>query len=436
MGWAHDPVTNTSIPCPVIGTTWLSPNGPHVQNSYAIEGPTVYSFTRVIEVRIHFKGANPPSGIYVRLTSTAQLTASATWVGFEIPTPITVHTFSNGLGSSYVHNESSMPDMRASLIAEESKTVRIPLDSQGNGVLSMNLEASADVYSPSTDTFAKLDVVLASTTPQPAFGMKRLHFPAGVNLDPWNTNFAGSSGTSSDPWISSNGTQGVAGAFIYPKGVNMGVDATYSFTYPNLPFDLLGTLTGNSFAKAVTAPSGGEDTVSIASANILQSKIYSFDWNILWNASINTPYTSPSPIYTGTGKVFVSWGLPLNGETPTLKRVGWSWQAADQADSEEHVADGIWQKLSAGPFPLVPPWSVPGNPPIAPLGQEWAMLDGTYSGECDEQGRLMRRSLNLLGVSATDGLVHGSTDADVTTLEHKTINGRVAFLLMNFHPTG
>lgn len=64
------------------------------------------------------------------------------------------------------------------------------------------------------------------------------------------------------------------------------------------------------------------------------------------------------------------------------------------------------------------------------------MLDGVYSGECDEQAGLMKRGVNILGIQAQTHLIRASTNTNVLDLEWMLIdvNGkkRKAWLMMDF----
>ena len=102
--------------------------------------------------------------------------------------------------------------------------------------------------------------------------------------------------------------------------------------------------------------------------------------------------------------------------------------------STRAVADAVWTRLANGTGGTQPPFEPPSGKPLLPDGQnDWKLLDAVYCGECDEQARLMVRVLGVLGVPATSYLMRASLDtADLFNVETKMINGRKAYLVMDF----
>lgn len=139
--------------------------------------------------------------------------------------------------------------------------------------------------------------------------------------------------------------------------------------------------------------------------------------------------------------IFITWATPL--ETPTRKRLEWAcdaaaWFQGSPPQTEEDVADGIWNALDADP-PLEPPWAESEQSKKKKMleGASWRLLDGDVSGECDEQATLMKRAMNVLGIPASVHLIRASHDTpSILDQESKQINGRVAYLIMDFHVDG
>jgi hypothetical protein len=100
--------------------------------------------------------------------------------------------------------------------------------------------------------------------------------------------------------------------------------------------------------------------------------------------------------------MYITWSTPID-PNPTAKRMGWAcaaanWDGHQGTQTEEDVADAIWNALAGNPPHEPPPPNQPG-PPVK-QGATWELLDGVYSGECDEQANLMRRGVNILGIQA------------------------------------
>jgi hypothetical protein len=91
--------------------------------------------------------------------------------------------------------------------------------------------------------------------------------------------------------------------------------------------------------------------------------------------------------------MYITWSTPID-PNPTAKRMGWAcaaanWDGHQGTQTEEDVADAIWNALAGNPPHEPPPPNQPG-PPVK-QGATWELLDGVYSGECDEQANLMTR---------------------------------------------
>jgi hypothetical protein len=130
--------------------------------------------------------------------------------------------------------------------------------------------------------------------------------------------------------------------------------------------------------------------------------------------------------------MYITWSTPTD-PNPTWKRIEWAclaanWDNHSGTQTEEDVADAIWNALAGDP-----PWEPTSGRKIKD-GATWELLDGVYSGECDEQANLMKRAMNILGVTASVQLIRASHDtADLFDQESMEIGGRTAWLVMDFN---
>ncbi len=164
-------------------------------------------------------------------------------------------------------------------------------------------------------------------------------------------------------------------------------------------------------------------TGNFTSNQVLENKIYSRPYDVLWQATPDQPFAGKSGS-AGTNTMFVPWAAPI-GETPTLKRIRWVVNSAEGATEEVAAADGIHQAI---------PIAKGGHSNIVPEGQEWKLMDSdnSYQGECDEFAMLMKRMMNVLGIAASTSKVYASTDAQVESPEWQFINGERHWLVMDF----
>ena len=154
-------------------------------------------------------------------------------------------------------------------------------------------------------------------------------------------------------------------------------------------------------------------TTSISSANPLPAKVYKFDYHSDW---IFTDWSSHTDSGMGSNSFLVTWGTPT-GSSVTFKRLNWAVTAATNATTAELVADGIWNALGNVDPPLEPGEN--GKSLLPDGGNEWKLLDGTFTGECDEQARLMKRGVEILGSSASVALVYASSDSNAMDMESR-----------------
>ena len=127
----------------------------------------------------------------------------------------------------------------------------------------------------------------------------------------------------------------------------------------------------------------------------------------------------------GNNLIYITWDTPID-QNPTLKRMHWAVTYANNSTTQEQAPDGIWNQLGDN----APPFE-PGEKPLE-QNATWKLLDGNVSGECDEQALLMVRAMRILGIPAELQLIRASTEGPVTDLESKEINGRIAWLVMDF----
>ena len=104
-------------------------------------------------------------------------------------------------------------------------------------------------------------------------------------------------------------------------------------------------------------------------------------------------------------KMYVVWAQPRassyapTANSATIKRIEYVCNAAKGATSLLGAADKLWNVV-ADQAKLTNYLSQP-NKAIVPYGEnDWKILDGTYSGECDEEARLLHRALGILGIAS------------------------------------
>jgi len=234
-------------------------------------------------------------------------------------------------------------------------------------------------------------------------------------------------------FVWNGGQSPVANPVSHTRGLNVNVSIAHKALPAGYGYDLEGYLSqwafqflsyGHSSGSVVTTP----DTSETPLPNYVTTRGYgTMQWHS-FNIGMGDTTTFGNVI-------FITWATPL--ETPTRKRLEWACNAAAwfpnlPTQTEEDVADGVWNALNNDP-PHEP--GTPGKP--LEQGATWKLLDGNVSGECDEQANLMRRAVNILGIDASVQLIRASTDANIFDYEKQyfDIEGleRPAWLMMDFN---
>ncbi len=251
----------------------------------------------------------------------------------------------------------------------------------------------------------------------------------------------GEAGTPSDLNGYSSDPLQVAGHILASKGQSITIESKTKLSWkdaqslqhfgvvPNFTYNLSGSSAGFFYPSQAVAGNSAYVVATHVTSSALPNSVGQRVEQAEWGATSSTTFSDVWTLVYGPIKFYYTWAPPLGDEPPATKRLDWVTQAAHGKATEEACADGVHSALAQ-----TPPYE-PGNKPILPAGQnEWQLLDHdtSYSGECDEQARLMTRAMRLLGIPATTSLVHASTNTIVTDREFTSSYGGQAFLFLSF----
>ncbi|MDQ2986255.1 MAG: hypothetical protein M3R13_05975 [Armatimonadota bacterium] len=237
-----------------------------------------------------------------------------------------------------------------------------------------------------------------------------------------------------------NGLNPIANPVSHTRNLSVNVTYSHKVTPSGIPYDLIGAQTQWAFSFLSTGHLSGTGVIPTddISDAALPNYVARRDYNPMSWTSFNIGNGNASTI---GNVIFITWATPL--EVPTRKRLEWAcdkaeWTSTAPPQTEENVADAIWDALKEDP-PLEPPYAEtdPAKKKKVLEGATWRLLDGDVSGECDEQANLMRRAMNIVGITATVHLIRASHNtAVVFDQESMLIDGRIAYLIMDFEVNG
>ena len=316
--------------------------------------------------------------------------------------------------------------------------------------------------SPEHMTFSTLvaAALLTTTASTQSFFVDRIEFSTqnGAPTNKWLTNWNGDYGSDAGSLYIPNG---FAGGDIFPTPtaspvavfggakIRMNLGLYCSPAYDD-SFNAFGFVGANqiSFYNGYT---GLDPTDYVASTDaIIPSKVDVVpDWMSNWNAVGDSGRPAYQWVAPAHNKMYVTWAKPIASlyvptvNTATLRRMDYVCNAAKGATSLLGAADMVWNVIADQA--MTTNYKAQPGKQIVPYGDnDWKILDGTYSGECDEQARLMHRALAVLGIASEVKLMRASLDlADVFNVERRndlidpaTGLMRPAYLMMDFNTSG
>lgn len=262
----------------------------------------------------------------------------------------------------------------------------------------------------------------AAVPPQPTpLSLKSIKFTSdhGVMKDN-NTNWANTGNVLEPEWIT---TPLQNKSISQTRSTRLVADVTVNVGPTGKPFDLIGTgINGpdTSFKKTGNTSTGADQVITVTADANLPNVVSRLLRYIVWK--IKTGGKEIVAGFSGPHKIYVTYGSPSGGVTE--KRMQWSCRKAGGQNTPETIADKIQLGVSSDTA-----FGGGGT-------DEWNLLAGG-SGDCDNQARLMRDAVQLLGSSpATVELVRASTNAgagNCLDLESKwVIFSGTRYLIMDF----
>jgi len=237
----------------------------------------------------------------------------------------------------------------------------------------------------------------------------------------------------------------------HTMNTSLTVNVTVKVSPSGLSFDLIGDSPNNyvDFTKTGNTSTGADQTIPITANAALPYYIDTLEKSIDWTIKLvdPSPDIEESVGSSGPHKIYLTYGTPdttsASANKLTDMRIIWSCDAANGAFTRKGIADSIYTVLSSSDPPLEPGESL-ADPNQTTY--EWKLLyedpnnvyNSPYYGECDEQAELMRKALDLLGVTGSDWKnILASDDNDpLPPPDFKWVDEKKYFLKFDFDQDG